>query len=166
MPEAEVAKANTGVEPTAVQEARVASLNRFNWYFVYAPILVLLLAVFILTGLLMWGALSPNISGTRAFISGVANIIVILAAIPMSLMCLVPSLAAVGLMLYRRQKQKEGVKYGRLHRLFWRIETILDIVQAKTEANLPKVGQPIIRLHAILAFITTLLHHIASLFRR
>jgi len=166
MPETEVVKANTGVKPTAVQEARVASLQRFNWYFVYIPLLVLLLTVFILTGLLTWGTLSPNITGTRVFISGVADIIVILAAIPMSLICLVPPLAAVGFMVYRRQKKEDGAKYGRLHRLFWRIEGIVDIVQAKTEAILPKVGQPIIRLNAILAFITTLLYHIVSLFRR
>ena len=166
MPETEVAKANTGVKPTAVQEARVAALQRFNWYFVYTPVLVLLLAVFILTGLLMWGALSPNIRGTRAFISGVADIVVILVAIPMSLACLVPPLAGVGFMVYQRQKRKEGVEYGRLHRLFWRIEGIVDRVQARSEVILPKVGQPIIRLHANLAFITTWLNHIVSLFRR
>lgn len=167
MPETEVVKTNAGVEPTAVQKARIASLQRFNWYFVYTPILVLFLIVLILTGLLTWGALSPNIVGTRPFISGVADIILILAIMPMTLLCLIPPLAMVGFMVYRRRKKKvDGVQYGRLHRLFWRIERLLDIVQAKTEAILPKVGQPIIRLNALLAYITTLLDHIMRLFRR
>jgi hypothetical protein len=166
MPETEVVKANSGVGPTAVQQARMASLQRFNWYFVYTPLLILLLTVLILTGLLTWGALSPNITGTRAFISGVADIIIILVAMPMTLLCLVPPLAAVGFMVYRRQKQKEGRKYGRLYRLFWRIESILDIVHTRSEALLPRVTQPIIRLNAIMAFFTTLLNHISRLFRR
>jgi hypothetical protein len=166
MPETEVVKTNAGVEPTAVQKARITSLQRFNWYFVYTPILVLLLIVLTLTGLLTLGALSPKIIGTRPFISCVADIIIILTILPMSLLCLVLPLAMVGFMVYRRGKKKDGTQYGRLHRLFWRIERLLDIVQAKTEAILPKVGQPIIRLNALLAYITTLLDHIMRLFRR
>jgi hypothetical protein len=166
MPETEVIKANTGVEPTAVQEARVASLQRFNWYFVYTPLIVLLLVILILTGLLMWGVLSPNIVGTREFASGVADIVIILAALPMTLIGLLPPLGLVGFMLYQRQKKGAGAKYGRLHRLFWRIDSILDIVQTKAEKTVDKAGQPVIRLNALMAYIITLFHHIVSLFRR
>lgn len=166
MPELEVTKVNTGLKPNAAQEARIASLKHFNWYFLYTPIIVLLLLIFILTGLLMWGVLSPNIVGTRQFASGLADIIVILAVLPMTLFCLVPPLGMVGFIFYRRQKNKSGPKYGRLHRLFWRIDSILDIVHNKTETTLDKVSRPVIRLNALLAYITTLLNHIVSLFRR
>ena len=166
MPETEVTKVNTGLKPTAAQEARIASLKRFNWYFLYTPIIVLLLIIFILTGLLMWGVLSPNIVGTREFASGLADIIVILAVLPMTLFCLVPPLGMAGFMIYRRQKNKTEPKYGRLHRLLWRIDNIVDIVQAKAEPTLDKVGHPVIRLNAFFAYITSLLNHIVSLFRR
>jgi len=166
MPKVAVTKTNTGIEPTADQETRAASLQRFNWYFVYPPLIVLGLILLTLTGLLIWGALSPHILGTREFVSGVADIVVILTVLPMTLMCLVPPLALVGFIIYRRQKKEERPKYGRLQTLFWRIGNIIDIVQTKIETILPKVGQPIIRLNAILAFITTMVNQIASIFRR
>ncbi|MCB8942315.1 MAG: hypothetical protein H6658_00935 [Ardenticatenaceae bacterium] len=167
MPEVEVTKANTGIEPTAVQQARAASRQRFNWFFIYTPLIIFSLILLIITGLLIWGALSPNITGTRKFVSGVADIIIILTILPMTLLCLLPSVAVIGVIVYRRRSQEgEPEKYGRLQRLFWRIDNILDIVQAKITAVLPKVGQPVIRLNAILAFVTTMLNHLVSLFRR
>lgn len=167
MPEVEVTKTNTGIEPTAVQQTRATSSERFNWLVIYTPLIILGLILLILTGLLIWGSLSPHVVGTREFVSGVADIIIILAILPMTLMCLVPPLAIVGFTIYRRRnKKEEKEKYGRLQRLFWRIDNIIDIVQAKTESTLSKIGQPVIRLNAILAFISTFLDHIMSLFRR
>ena len=166
MPEVEVTKTNMGIEPTAVHKERLASRQQFNWYFVYTPIIILSLILIILTGLLIWGAFSPHITGTREFVSGVADIIIILTILPMTLMCLAPPLATIGFIIYRRRKQEERKKYGRLQTLFWRIDNIIDIVQAKIEQILPKIGQPVIRLNAILAFITTLLDHIVGIFRR
>lgn len=166
MPEVEVTQTNTGIEPTAVQQKRTTSRQRFNWYFVYTPLIIFGLILLILTGLLIWGALSPHILGTREFVSGVADIIIIFTILPMTLICLLPPLAVVGLITYRRRNRDETKKYGRLQTLFWRTDNILDIVQAKLEAILPKVGQPVIRLNTILAFITTLLDHLMSLFRR
>lgn len=166
MPETEVINANRGAEPTVVQEARITSLKRFNWYFVYTPLLVLLLIILILTGLLLWGVLSPNIVGTREFASGVADIVIILAVLPMTLICLVPPVGLVGFMIYRRQKNQDEGKYGRLHRLLWRVDNLLDTLQPKIEAAVDKVSRPIIRLNAVLAYITTWLNHIVNLFRR
>lgn len=167
MPEVEVTKANTGIEPTAVHQERIASLKRHNWLFVYAPLIIFGIILLVLTGLMFWGALSPRIVGTREFVSGVADIIIILTILPLSLMCLIPPLALGGFVIYQRRKQGEKrEEYGRLQRLFWRIEGIIDTVHHKIEANLSKVGQPIIRLNAIMAFVTTLLDHIVNFFRR
>ena len=166
MSEAEVIQIDTGIQPTAVQQARATALKRFNWYFIYTPLVVLLLILLVLTGLLLWGALSPQIVGTREFVSGVADIVIILTALPMTVACLVPPLALVGFTIYRRQKnQVEQRPYGRIQPLFWRLDNMIDTAREKGEPILPKLSQPVIRLNAILAYITTLIDHLVSIIR-
>jgi hypothetical protein len=165
MPEAEVIQTNRGAQPTAVQQERIDALKRSNWLFIYAPILFFVIVLLVLTGLLLWGAFSPNIVGTREFASGVADVIIILTTLPMILLCLTLPLGLFGFTIYRRQKQGTERPYGRLRPLFWRVDNILDTVQDKVETTAPKVAQPVTKLNALVAFIGTWLEAIVRYFR-
>jgi hypothetical protein len=105
-------------------------------------------------GLLLWGSLSPNITGTRAFASALADIIIIATTIPLMVMCaIVPGLAiASGVYLAKRPKATNG----RLQVLFWRIDALVTKLQGKTDSTLPQLARPVITGHAIAAFLSEL----------
>jgi hypothetical protein len=166
MSKAKVTQTNSGYEPTAVQQQRLASRKRFNWLVLYTPLILAAIIIFTVIGLLLWGALSPHIVGTREFASGVADIIIIATTIPMVLLCLLPPLGMVGLVVYRRQKREEGVKYGRLQTLFWRIDKLLTTIHNKTDETLPKVAKPVMQMNGFFAFISTFIQQIKRLMTR
>ena len=160
MSKAEATQTNNGYEPTAVQQQRMASRKRFNWLVLYTPLILAAIIVFTVIGLLLWGALSPHIVGTREFASGVADIIIIATTIPMVLLCLLPPLGLFGFVMYRRQKREEGVKYGHLQTLFWRLDKLLTTIHDKTGETLPKVAKPVVQMNGFFAFINMLIQQI------
>jgi len=147
-------------EPTTDQLARAAALRRFNRLAVYLPLGLAGLVVLALIGLLFWGVLSPNVAGTREFVSGLADVVIILAIMPLLLLCAVVPLAAVGLVIYRRQQPQR--EYGRLQPLFWRLDSILDRARNKAEAALPKAANNVISGHARITYWRTLINHLPN----
>lgn len=128
--------------PSARQRERAASLRRFNRVAIYLPVSLAGIIVLLLIGLLLWGVLSPNIRGTQEFVSGLADLVLILTIVPLMLVCALLPLAAIGYAVYRHQQPKR--EYGRLQILFWRLDSWLEKAKEKVEAVAPKVTQPII----------------------
>lgn len=158
--------------PSAEQLARTQARRRFNFWAVYVPLIVVAIGVLVLVGLMVWGALAPESAATRGFVSGLADLLIILATLPLALVCGAVPLAIVGYMVYRRQQKpaqpagKGQPVYGRLQKLFWQLDNVIVTSRRKSDELLPKMAQPIIRGNAWLAYIETLLAHLKAFLTR
>ncbi|MCP5096650.1 MAG: hypothetical protein GY943_13940 [Chloroflexi bacterium] len=161
-------------QPNDAQKARAAALRRFNWLTIYTPLIVGAIVVMVLIGLMLWGVFSPQIEGTGAFLSGLADIILIVFALPMTLVCAIGPLALGGFLVYtvqKRQEQKElppaQQPHGNwLQTLFWRLDHLLDTIFAKIKAFLPKLSNLVIQLNGFLAYVESWLVWFKRLFTR
>lgn len=155
----------TTFEPTEVQEERARALRRFNRLFVYLPMSIVGLGVFVVVGLLLWGSFSPNITGTRAFTSALADIILILTIAPVMLLCALFAAGLIGLLVYG-SKKPEGSKYGRVQTALWKLHNLSDRLQANRQLWADTAARPIIQGRAKLTYYQTLLKLFGKLFSR
>ena len=161
--------AGTTYRPTLEQRQRAAALRRFNWLFVYTPIIVLSLAALILIILLLWGVLSTDIVGTSAFVSGLADVIVILFSLPPLILCALGPAALVAMIVLavrRRRDPQAASILDRLHQLLWRLDNIVERVLVRTKELSPRVAEPVINLHARTAHLKTLFNRLKSVLIR
>ncbi|MEM7114467.1 MAG: hypothetical protein AAF614_18675 [Chloroflexota bacterium] len=165
--------AKTAQGPSVEQLARATQRKRFNWLFVYLPIILAVIGVVTLTVLMVVGVLSPMPEASQAFVSSLADLIIILVTLPLALVCGAIPLGLVGFLIYRRQQQPaqpqtddEMAKYGRLQKLFWKVEDLIVKSGNKSDELLPKVAQPLIRGNAFFTYIETLLYHIKQFLAR
>lgn len=159
----------TVYKPTTEQESRYQRLQRFNQLYVYLPLGLMTVAGIGLTIFLFYGAFVPeNRETTRAFTSALADLILILVMMPLSLVCGIVPMGMIGLMVYRRNlnQQADGPQYGRIQPLLWRLESLLVTIHRKTAEILPKIAPPLIQLNARLAFIETFLKYVKQIFTR
>ena len=151
-------------EPAAAQLARAAALRRFNRVYVYLPLGLAGLGVLALLGWLSWQVFAAVDEEIGVMTSALADIIVILTLIPLLLLCAIVPLAAVGFVVYRRQQPKR--EYGRLPTFFWRVDIFLDKARGKTEIALTKTAAPVIRGHALWAYLATIFNNLKKKFAR
>lgn len=151
-------------QPSPEQLERAAALQRFNRLYVYIPLAVFSLAAVALVTLMLWGVFSPNVVGTREFVSGLADLVVIMTVMPLLLLCLIGPAAAVGLVVYRRQQPKR--EHGRFHILLWRLDALVTKAQDAISATTPKAAAPVIKGYAWMAFMQTLLENVKKQFTR
>lgn len=155
---------HSAYEPTPAQLERVVALRRFNWLFVYTPVVLLFLAVLVILGLLLWGSFSPNISGTAEFVSAVADIFVALTILPLFLLCAIVPIGTITFVVYRRTQPKKP--HGRGHVLLWRLDTLVDRLLAKSQELLPRVTGIVIEGHARAAYLSALVERLRRLVGR
>jgi vacuolar-type H+-ATPase subunit I/STV1 len=151
-------------EPTAAQAERAASLKRFNRLAVYLPlVLFFLVALGIVVVLLYYNLAWPN-EPLRHFTGAVANLVIILASLPLLLLCALVPLGALFAYVYGR---REGyAPWQRLQRLLWGIDNGLTGVQQKVEAAAPRAAAPVIAAHARAAYLSTLFKRMREMLRR
>jgi hypothetical protein len=151
-------------QPAPEQLERAAALRQFNRLYVYLPLAVFSLAGLVLVGLLLWGVFSPNITGTREFASGLADLVVIMTVMPLLLLCALVPAAAIGWVVYRRQQPRQ--EHGRFQTLFWRLDTLLTRLQATISTTLSKAAAPVIKGHAWAAYLRALQENLKKLLIR
>ena len=150
--------------PTAVQLERANALKRFNRLFIYLPLGLLATAVLGLFIYLLIIAIWPPYEDTRLFLSGIADIILILFFLPVAVIFGLLLAGILGGIFYQRQSSKEDgapslqQKYGRLRLLLWKLDQKLSAVYRKIDQFIPKVANPVIRFNALIAAITTWLN--------
>ena len=153
-------RSNTFV-PTAVQLERAEALTRFNRWAIYVPLGVLATAVVGFLIYLLILAVWPPYEDTRLFLSGVADIILIFFMLPVVLLFGLLLAGIFGGAFYWRQSKKETGepslqnKYGRLRLLLWKLDQKLSTVYRKVDQVMPKIAQPVMRLNATLAYISS-----------
>jgi hypothetical protein len=138
--------------PTEVQAKRTRSLRRFNWLFVYLPILLATGAVLALIGLLLWYSIIGGWAGNvevqqgRALASGLADTIFILAALPWALLCPVLPLAFFAGLAASRRKGVSPVRS--IQKLLHKLDDALMRVDQRLNQLVPRVTGVIITARA------------------
>lgn len=147
--------------PTAVQLERVNKLKRYNRWAVYLPLGLITTAVLGLLVYLLIIAIWPPFEDTHLFLSGIADIILILFMLPVVLIFGLLLVGIFGGGIYWRQSRKENddgslqKKYGRLRLLLWKLDQKLSRVYQQIDKIMPQLANPVIRFNALTAYITT-----------
>jgi hypothetical protein len=151
-------------EPNEEQIARAAARRRFNWLYIYTPVLLLTAVILVVTGFMIWRVFVPTDAVNAALLSGLADVVLILALLPTILIWGAIVALPIGFYIYRyRQRREEPAedevyihKYGRFRVLLWRVDHKLETVQQLlNERILPAITRPIIRLHALVTAVVT-----------
>lgn len=165
-------QAPRNTQPTSEQEARRARLRRFNRLVIYLPVGLVTLAWIALVAVLFWlsivgewFAIDTDQANYRQLFSGVADTVTILALLPLLLLCALPSVGAIALVVYRRQRKADAPPAPSLP-LLWRIENIIREARDRSAAALPKIARPIINAHATGAFIQRLILELKQIIRQ
>ena len=167
---------SAGFTPTDEQRQREQSLQKFNRIAIYLPLGLFGLIISAIVIALMVGVISPGIGGTAKFVSGMADIVIIMMTVPMMLACAILPVGAIALMVTRQQKQKENpqpqmgalANHSRIQVLFWRLDSMIAKVQDSAQNKItPSIAKPVIRLNAFLAYISTLFNNLLeTIYRR
>lgn len=159
--------------PTDAQKARAVALKRFNWLYVYTPLIIGAIILVALIALMFWAAFAAPVENSRQFLSGLADMVVIFIAVPMTLLCAIGPILLVGLIAYpiqqRRRRQESGIpapQGGRLQMLLWRLDALLNKMYGKIVEILPRVARPIIQMHGLLAYAGAWLARLKELLTR
>ncbi|WP_420627850.1 hypothetical protein [Candidatus Leptofilum sp.] len=148
-------------EPTAVQLQRAEALKRFNQLAIYVPLGVLAVAALGLLIYLLIVAIWPPYEDTRLFLSGVADIILILFMLPVLLVFGLLLAGIIGGAIYWRQSKKEDGepslqnRYGRLRLLLWKLDQRLSGIYQQIDQQIPKLAYPVIRFNETMTYINT-----------
>jgi len=142
-----------GSLPTPTQKERAAALVRFQRWTLYLPLLLgFLLAVGLVLWLMWltfggsWFAAETNQQSSRALVSGLADVILILSVLPWLLICsALPLLVFAGIY---KGRQRQMAPLRQLQRLFWQLETVLKTTDAKLQPIVAKIGQLVIKANA------------------
>lgn len=159
-------------EPSAEQLARERELRRFNRLAVYLPLGLLALAGIVVVVLLLIGVFSPNITGTEAFISALADIIIILWIMPMLVLMALLIIGYVAWRLNRRQQRKLlppdslQLRYGRLQPLLWRAQSLLNRASVQVDQKADMVTNQVIRSKGRVAYVDAWVDILTRPFRR
>jgi hypothetical protein len=151
---------------------RANALKRFNRWAVYVPLGLITTAVLGLLLYLFIIAIWPPYEDTRLFLSGMADLILILFMLPVVAIFGLLLAGIFGGAIYWRQSQKgEGTpslqqKYGRLRLLFWKLDQKLSVVYRKADQLMPKLASPIIRFNTLIAYITAWLGQLTKQINR
>ncbi|NCF65376.1 MAG: hypothetical protein JSV68_15535 [Anaerolineaceae bacterium] len=157
--------------PSAEQLERDQILRRRTRLYIYLPLGIVSFIAVVLIVLILIGLFAPGIVGTAAFISAVADIIVILWIIPMILVVSILPITYIAYFVNRRQKRKLDPQTGplayrsRLQVFLWRIQLFMNRTQVKTDELAPKVAEPVTEFNAILAYLGAWLNILIRPFR-
>lgn len=158
-------------QPLTAQLQRAESLNRFNFWAVSVPVVLLLLLVVALMILMVWQALSSSPEEPiYSLLSGLADLILIfLVILPAMLLCAVGP-AAAGFIIHRavkRRQLKPEERRSKLQLLLWRIDRLLvKTYQRLRDSYLDRAARPIIKSYARWAYAKAVIEYIRQFFRR
>ena len=143
------------VPPTDRQMTRDKALRRFNWLYIYTPIIVVSLVSFGILLLLTWQSLLPNSAEKQLFLSGLADLILIYWMCPMVLLLSLGPLSGM-YFLYKRREHGSYVRKP-IQRLAWRTDNMIDKSHAKIRETQPKIAKPFVEAQGWIAFLQNLI---------
>ena len=150
--------------PTTAQKGRAAALRRFNWLFVYGPTIFFTLVAAALMIFMLVRALPDDGEASRSLISGIADLVIIVSTVPVTILVALVPAAAITIVIQARQRKMAPLQ--RLQQILWQVESFLGKVQIKVNEIAPKLARPIIQGNAIFALIKHSTRTIQNLFIR
>jgi len=150
-------------EPTVRQKERAARLRRFNWLFVYLPTsLITVLVIGILVYLLVISL--PDNPEARKNVSAIADGLMILATLPLLVICGV--LPALAFFVTIQARQRGIAPVLKIQRLSWRMEKGLVNISARVKNVSTRSVRPVINIHARWNYFVTLLKRFNKVLKR
>jgi len=158
-------------QPSAEQLERERALKRFNRNFITIPIVLAVAIVLTITILMLVAIFSPGPAGSLAFLSGLADTILVLWMIPMTVLCAIVPILYIAYLVNRRQRRAELppesplLKHSRTEMALWKAQNISDRVDSKSESLSKRIAEPFIRLGEFSAYILAWLTIVTRPFR-
>jgi hypothetical protein len=118
------------------------------------------------------GIFAPGLVGAEMFLSGLADTILVLWMIPMSVLCAFGPIAYIGYVMNRRQRRAELppdsplLQHSRAQMATWRAQDISDRIDGKTDEISDRVARPFFRLGGFAAYVSAWLMILTRPFRR
>lgn len=158
--------------PSAEQLERERALRNYNRKFIYFPVLVAVAVVVILTVLMLVALFAPGPAGSAAFLSGLADTILVMWMIPMTVLCAIGPIMYIAYLVNLRQRRAELppdsplLKHKRSQMALWQAQNISERIDKEAEGLSDRIGKPFITLDAFVQYIFAWLVILARPFRR
>jgi uncharacterized membrane protein len=161
--------------PSEVQREREASLKRFNRLYVLLPIILIGIISVVIIIAMITTVIAMSITDTVnesliSFISGLADITIILFTIPMIILMISGPVLLGAMISNSRKRRKQGKpafdQGGSFQVLLWKIDNLIQKSQNKTNEVAPQMANQVIRFNESTAYVSAFLRQIASYFKR
>ncbi len=164
---------NRIIAPTTEQIERRKQRIRFNRLAVTLPMalvsLLWLVAILVMIWLAVageWFAVDTRQAHFRQLFSGIADLFTMLLLVPMLLLCALPFVAAIGFVVYRRNKRRELPAEEPTIPILWRVENTVVTVRDTVARTMPKMAQPVLDAHGAAAYIRQMVHGLKRILRQ
>jgi hypothetical protein len=147
--------------PSAEQLNRDEALKRFNRLYVMVPIAIAAVIALALIVTLTIFAFLPNNVEARRFISGLADLIIILITLPMTLLCTAIPIVYVAIVLNRRQQRRlypqmgPMASGGRVQLFLWWLQSKLDQAQTVIERGSTVLADKVMKAYERFEYYST-----------
>jgi heme/copper-type cytochrome/quinol oxidase subunit 2 len=157
------------------QKEREAALKRFNRRYVLAPVIAIsvisILVIVFMIGIVLVMAFSDEMNAQYlSFLSGLADITIIMFTIPMIILMISGPLMLAGMINMSRKRRKLGKpafdQGGSLQVLLWKMDNLIEKSQTKTNEVAPQMAEQIIRFNESIAYAQGFFKQITSYFKR
>lgn len=162
-------------KPSDRQKERKAALKRFNRLYVFTPIITIaVIFVLIIVSMVIavfYMSINNNVNEKLiSFISGLADITVIIFTLPLIIIMISGPLLLGVLINNSRNRRKMGKSAfdqgGKLQVLLWRMDKFMEQIQTKTNEVAPRMADQVIRFNESIAYIKGFIQQITSYFKR
>lgn len=164
--------AQPAYRPTAEQLSRYEQRHRYLRRNVYLPVVIaalIVIALFVVVVILAFGVGTPQ---ALSFIAGLSALVIIMIAIPLTILMAIMPITWLALALNRRQKRKlnpetgPAAYSGRLQILLWQLEGLLVGLRQGVEGVSSRLRRPLVKLHTRAAYLGGLIDGIRGKFTR
>ncbi len=151
-------------QPTSSQLDRASEIRRFNFRFIYLPIGFISLVFLVAVLGLLYLALFPPTDETADTISGMADAFTILGIFPILLLCAIFPTLMIGAFIQGKRRGMAPLR--QLQLLLWHLDGGITSGKRVIRRIAQRLANPFITLQVLLAFVRSILHSIARLFKQ
>jgi hypothetical protein len=162
-------------KPSVAQKERAAALKRFNRLYVLGPVIVFsvisfLIIIFMIIAVLVMSFNDDINAQYLSFISGLADITLILFIIPLIILMISGPALLIGMINKSRNRRRLGKpafdQGGKLQVLLWKMDNLVKKSQTKTNEVAPKMAEQVIRFNESIAYAQGFFKQIIRFFTR
>lgn len=149
----------SGFQPNVEQLERAQAAQRFTRLYVYLPLGILSGLLILVVLFLLYLAIFAPKAGTRLFLSGLADFVLVLMLIPLVTVFGLVMTAGIGGYVYYRFVLDEAERpippappHGRIRTLLWRVDGLLLQTMPKVDTAVNQITKPVIKFNGWIAY--------------